>query len=31
MENRFSSLPMLFPPYTGSVRRLVGMAKRLLG
>lgn len=31
MENRFSSLPMLFPPYTAGVRRLAGMAKKLLG
>ena len=31
MENRFSSLPMLFPPYTGTVQRLAGMAQRLLG
>ncbi|MDT8856039.1 aldehyde dehydrogenase family protein [Paracoccaceae bacterium Fryx2] len=31
MENRFSSLPVLFPPYTGTVRRMVGLARRLLG
>lgn len=31
MENRFSSLPMLFPPYTESVKRLAGMARKLLG
>ncbi|HHZ10348.1 MAG TPA: aldehyde dehydrogenase family protein, partial [Rhizobiales bacterium] len=31
MENRFSSLPMLFPPYTAGVRRLAGMARRMLG
>lgn len=31
MENRFSSLPMLFPPYTAGVRRLAGMASRMLG
>ncbi len=31
MENRFSSLPMLFPPYTAGVKRLTGMARKLLG
>lgn len=31
MENRFSAVPMLFAPYTPRVRRLVAMAKRLLG
>ncbi len=31
MENRFSALPMLFPPYGPRVRRLVGLAKRFLG
>ena len=31
MENRFSALPMLFPPYTGARRRLIGLAKKFLG
>lgn len=31
MENRFSALPMLFPPYSARVRSLVGLAKRFLG
>lgn len=31
MENRFSSLPMLFPPYTDGVKRLAGMARKMLG
>ena len=31
LSNRFSALPMIFPPYTGTVKRLVGVAKRVLG
>lgn len=31
MTNRFSAIPLLFPPYTERVARLVGMAKRLFG
>lgn len=31
MENRFSALPLLFPPYGPRVRRLAQLAKRLLG
>ncbi len=31
MKDRFSSLPMLFPPYDARVKRLVGLAKRFLG
>jgi len=31
MENRFSALPLLFPPYGERARRLVGLAKRFLG
>jgi len=31
LTNRFSAVPMLFPPYTDRVRRLIRMARRLLG
>lgn len=31
LENRYSSVPWLFPPYTASVRRLIGWVYRLLG
>jgi aldehyde dehydrogenase (NAD+) len=31
MENRFSAVPMLFPPYTERARRLIGLARRFLG
>lgn len=31
LEDRFSSLPMLFPPYGRRARRLAAMAKRFLG
>ena len=30
LRNRFSVLPMLFPPFNPRVKRLVGLAKRLL-
>lgn len=29
--NRFSALPLVFPPYDGLAGRLIGFAKRLLG
>ena len=31
LTNRFSALPLLFPPYTGRVRRLIGWLARLTG
>lgn len=31
LTNRFSAVPMLFPPYTERVKRLIRMARRLLG
>ncbi|EEW25915.1 aldehyde dehydrogenase family protein [Rhodobacter ferrooxidans] len=31
LANRFSALPLLFPPYTSGVNRLTGMIGRLLG
>lgn len=31
MENRFSAVPMLFPPYSGRAWRLISLAKRFLG
>ncbi|RME15670.1 MAG: aldehyde dehydrogenase family protein, partial [Alphaproteobacteria bacterium] len=31
LENRFSPLPWLFPPYTAGKRRLIGWLMRLLG
>lgn len=31
LKNRFTLLPMLFPPYTGRVKRLVDWALRLAG
>ncbi|MBL9049298.1 MAG: aldehyde dehydrogenase family protein [Tabrizicola sp.] len=31
LRNRFLLLPLLFPPYTPRVMRLVGLVKRLLG
>ena len=31
MRNRFTALPILFPPYTARVRRLIGLAKRIVG
>ncbi|MDF1854654.1 aldehyde dehydrogenase family protein [Pseudooceanicola sp.] len=31
LTNHFSSLPLLFPPYTARVKRLIGLAKRFLG
>ena len=31
LVNRFSVLPMIFPPYTAGVRRMIGLAQRVLG
>jgi aldehyde dehydrogenase (NAD+) len=31
LRNRFSALPLIFPPYEGLAGRLIGFAKRLLG
>lgn len=31
LTNRFSALPLIFPPYTGRVTRLIGVIKRVLG
>lgn len=31
LTNRFSALPLLFPPYTPRVRRLIGLVQKLLG
>lgn len=31
LRNRFSPLPMIFPPYTGAKRRLIALARRVLG
>lgn len=31
LTNRFSALPMVFPPYTRQVSRLIGFVKRILG
>ncbi len=31
LTNHFSWLPLIFPPYTGRVKRLIGIAKRFLG
>jgi aldehyde dehydrogenase (NAD+) len=31
LTNRLSAVPMLFPPYTERVKRLIRMARRLLG
>jgi aldehyde dehydrogenase (NAD+) len=31
LRNRFSALPLVFPPYDGLAGRLIGFAKRLLG
>ena len=30
MQNRFSLLPLMFPPYTGRVKRLKEMVLRLV-
>ncbi|WP_417586426.1 aldehyde dehydrogenase family protein [Pararhodobacter oceanensis] len=31
LSNYFSALPLIFPPYTRRVKRLIGLAKRVLG
>lgn len=31
LRNRFSALPLMFPPYEGLARRLISLAKRFLG
>lgn len=31
LSNRFSALPLIFPPYTARVNRLIGQIKRILG
>ncbi len=31
LSNHFSSLPMVFPPYTPGVKRLISVIKRILG
>ena len=31
LRNRFLLLPLLFPPYTPRVMRLIGLVKRVLG
>lgn len=31
LRNRFSALPMIFPPYTGRAAKLIRLAKRFLG
>lgn len=31
LRNRFSPVPLLFPPYTARVRRLIALAQRMLG
>nr|WP_269150472.1 aldehyde dehydrogenase family protein [Frigidibacter albus] len=31
LTNHASALPLVFPPYTARVRRLIGLVKRLLG
>lgn len=31
LTNRFSALPLVFPPYTRRVKRLIGVVKRFLG
>ncbi|WP_166507146.1 aldehyde dehydrogenase family protein [Frigidibacter mobilis] len=31
LTNRGSALPLIFPPYTARVKRLIGLVKRLLG
>ncbi|GLQ36351.1 aldehyde dehydrogenase [Amylibacter marinus] len=31
LRNRFSLIPLIFPPYTGRVRRLIGVVRRVLG
>ncbi|NBO21488.1 MAG: aldehyde dehydrogenase family protein, partial [Rhodobacteraceae bacterium] len=31
LTNRFSLLPLLFPPYTPRVRRLIGLVQKVFG
>jgi aldehyde dehydrogenase (NAD+) len=31
LQNRFSALPLVFPPYEGMAKRLIDLAKRILG
>lgn len=31
LANRFSALPAVFPPYTAGVKRMIGLARRMLG
>lgn len=31
LSNHYSSLPMIFPPYTPGVKKLIGLIKRFLG
>ncbi|MCV2893411.1 aldehyde dehydrogenase family protein [Lentibacter sp. XHP0401] len=31
LSNHFSALPLVFPPYTGRAKRLIGLIKRFLG
>lgn len=31
LANRFSAAPLVFPPYTAGVKRLIGLARRVLG
>ncbi len=31
LHNRFSPVPLVFPPYEGLAKRLIGLAKRFLG
>lgn len=31
LSNHFSALPLIFPPYTARVKRLIGLIKRVLG
>lgn len=31
LRNRFSPVPLVFPPYEGMAKRLIGLAKRFLG
>lgn len=31
LTNRFSALPLIFPPYTARVKRLIGLITRVLG
>jgi aldehyde dehydrogenase (NAD+) len=31
LQNRFSALPLVFPPYEGMAKRLIDLARRILG